>query len=98
MLENGTAKVLARAGIDASQITYAFFGLPCHGEDGAITPSLDAMPGSILGHDRYNCGNDMVCGWAGSLGAEDGINIVAGTGIHRLRPATRTLRARRRLG
>ena len=22
----------------------------------------------------------MVCGWAGSLGAEDGINIVAGTG------------------
>ena len=37
-------------------------------------------PRSILGHDRYACDNDMVCGWAGSLGAEDGINIVAGTG------------------
>ena len=80
VLANGTAKVLAGAGIDASRITYAFFGLPCHGEDAAITPSLDAMPGPILGHDRYTCDNDMVCGWAGSLGAEDGINIVAGTG------------------
>ena len=37
-------------------------------------------PRPILGHDRYACDNDMVCGWAGSLGAEDGINIVAGTG------------------
>jgi len=80
VLANGIAKVLAGAGVDASRITYAFFGLPCHGEDTAITPILDALPGSILGHDRYACDNDMVCGWAGSLGAEDGINIVAGTG------------------
>ena len=80
VLEQGIAEVLSRAGIDASQIAYAFFGLPCHGEDSAITPSLDALPRPILGHDRYACDNDMVCGWAGSLGAEDGINIVAGTG------------------
>lgn len=80
VLEQGIAEVLSRAGIDASQIAYAFFGLPGYGEDGAITPSLDAMPRAILGHDRYACDNDMVCGWAGSLGAEDGINIVAGTG------------------
>ncbi len=26
------------------------------------------------------CGNDMVCGWAGSLACADGINVVAGTG------------------
>jgi len=80
VLEQGIAEVLSRAGIHASQIAYAFFGLPAYGEDGAITPSLDALPRSILGHDRYACDNDMVCGWAGSLGAEDGINIVAGTG------------------
>ena len=80
VLEKGVAQVLAGAGIDASQLSYAFFGLPCHGEDGAITPQLDAMPRAILGHTRYTCDNDMVCGWAGSLGAEDGINIVAGTG------------------
>jgi N-acetylglucosamine kinase-like BadF-type ATPase len=33
-----------------------------------------------LHHDRYTCGNDMICGWAGSLGGADGINIVSGTG------------------
>ena len=38
------------------------------------------MPRAILGHDRYAVDNDMVCGWAGSLACEDGINIVAGTG------------------
>src|SRR5205085_7892259 len=37
-------------------------------------------PEPLLGHGRYRCGNDMVCAWAGSLGGEDGINIVAGTG------------------
>ena len=41
---------------------------------------LDALPEQLLGHRRYRCGNDMVCAWAGSLGGEDGINIVAGTG------------------
>ena len=41
---------------------------------------LDAMPEPLLGHRRYRCGNDMVCAFAGSLGGEDGINIVAGTG------------------
>ena len=80
VLAQGVAKVLAGAGIDASQVSYAFFGIPGYGEDSAITPLLDALPRPILGHDRYACDNDMVCGWAGSLGGEDGINIVAGTG------------------
>jgi len=80
VLANGVATILAGAGIDATQIAYAFFGLPCYGEDSKATPVLESMPASILGHHRYACDNDMVCGWAGSLGAEDGINIVAGTG------------------
>jgi N-acetylglucosamine kinase-like BadF-type ATPase len=80
VLAEGVAQVLARAGIQASQITHAFFGLPAYGEDSQVTPVLRALPASILGHERYTCDNDMVCGWAGSLGAEDGINIVAGTG------------------
>ena len=41
---------------------------------------LDGLPEPLLGHRRYRCGNDMICAWAGSLGGEDGINIVAGTG------------------
>jgi N-acetylglucosamine kinase-like BadF-type ATPase len=80
VLERGVADVLARAGQDPSQIAFAFFGLPAHGEDSKLTPVLDSLPASILGHARYAVGNDMVCGWAGSLACEDGINIVAGTG------------------
>ncbi|MES1262819.1 MAG: BadF/BadG/BcrA/BcrD ATPase family protein [Peristeroidobacter soli] len=80
VLADGVATMLANAGIDETQIAYAFFGLPAYGEDSKATPVLQSMPASILRHQRYTCDNDMVCGWAGSLGAEDGINIVAGTG------------------
>jgi N-acetylglucosamine kinase-like BadF-type ATPase len=80
VLAEGVVQVLSRAGIDASQIAHAFFGLPAYGEDNQATPVLRALPATILGHERYTCDNDMVCGWAGSLGAEDGINVVAGTG------------------
>jgi N-acetylglucosamine kinase-like BadF-type ATPase len=61
-------------------IGYAFFGLPAYGEDSQAAAVLQTYPAAILGHDRYACDNDMVCGWAGSLGCADGINIVAGTG------------------
>lgn len=80
ILADGVADVLQQTGIDAAAIRHAFFGLPAHGEDSAVTPRLDAMPGELLRHARYACGNDMVCGWAGSLACVDGINIVAGTG------------------
>lgn len=79
-LADGIGQVLQVAGNDAIDITYAFFGLPAHGEDSVATACLDALPGLILGHHRYACDNDMVCGWAGSLACTDGINIIAGTG------------------
>ncbi|AQR75057.1 N-acetylglucosamine kinase [Sphingomonas sp. LM7] len=79
-LDDGVAAVLAAAGANRDDVAHAFFGLPSHGEDSRITPALDALPGAILGHDRYQCGNDMICGWAGSLGGADGISITAGTG------------------
>jgi N-acetylglucosamine kinase-like BadF-type ATPase len=80
VLADGLAAVLARAGSDRGTIGYAFFGIPAYGEDSDAQPLLDAMPEPLLGHRRFRCGNDMVCAWAGSLGAQDGINIVAGTG------------------
>ncbi|KAF1727311.1 N-acetylglucosamine kinase [Pseudoxanthomonas japonensis] len=81
ILADGIATVLAQAGEqDTHAIAYAFFGLPAHGEDTQATARLDAIPAQVLGHDRYRCDNDMVCGWAGSLACGDGINIVAGTG------------------
>ncbi len=80
VLSEGVRAVLAAAGRTAGDITYAFFGLPAYGEDSEVQPVLDLMPEAVLGHRRYQCGNDMICGWAGSLAGADGINIVAGTG------------------
>jgi N-acetylglucosamine kinase-like BadF-type ATPase len=80
LLHEGVQAVLDKAGVSAKDVTFAFFGLPAHGEDSQVQPFLDVIPEAVLGHHRYACGNDMICGWAGSLGGEDGINIVAGTG------------------
>lgn len=80
LLNEGVHAVLSKAGASAKDIIFAFFGLPAHGEDSQVQPFLDVIPEAVLGHDRYACGNDMICGWAGSLAGEDGINIVAGTG------------------
>ncbi len=79
-LAQGVTDVCAQAGIESSDITAAFFGLPGYGEASADVEKLDAVPGKVLGHDRYSCDNDMVCGWAGSLAGEDGINVISGTG------------------
>jgi N-acetylglucosamine kinase-like BadF-type ATPase len=80
VLAEGVANVLGTANLTLADIGYAFFGLPAYGEDSRATAQLQVCPAAILGHDRYTCDNDMVCGWAGSLGCADGINIVAGTG------------------
>lgn len=80
VLEQGIAQVLAAAGAQAADIGWAFLGLPAYGENAQASKQLDAIPATILGHSRYTCDNDMICGWAGSLACADGINIIAGTG------------------
>lgn len=80
VLAQGISGICAQAGIDRSDIDRAFFGLPGYGEASGDVEQLDAMPGRALGHDRYSCDNDMVCGWAGSLAGADGINVISGTG------------------
>ncbi len=79
-LAQGLAATLAAARLQAGDISYAFFGLPAYGEDGATIAALDALPAPLLPAARYRCGNDMVCSWAGSLGCADGISVIAGTG------------------
>lgn len=80
LLHDGVHAVLGKAGARSEDVIFAFFGLPAHGEDSQVQPFLDGIPETLFGHRRYACGNDMICGWAGSLAGEDGINIVAGTG------------------
>src|SRR5882757_6101296 len=80
VLAQGIADICRQAGIAASDIDAAFFGIPGYGEASDDVERLDAVPANVLGHDRYSCDNDMVCGWAGSLACEDGINVISGTG------------------
>ena len=70
----------ADAGVGVASLGGAFFGLPAYGESSADLPELDAIPATFLGHDRYRCDNDAVCGWAGSLALAPGVNVVSGTG------------------
>ena len=80
VLREGVAEVCDRAGITPAELMYGFVGLPAYGEICADLPALDTAVRAAIGHDRFACGNDMVAGWAGSLGGVDGINIVSGTG------------------
>jgi N-acetylglucosamine kinase-like BadF-type ATPase len=80
VLAQGVSQICSQAGIASTDIEAAFFGIPGYGEASGDIERLDAVPERVLGHDRYSCDNDMVCGWAGSLACEDGINVISGTG------------------
>lgn len=79
-LTQGVITTIEKAGKTLGDITYAFFGLPAYGEDSTLIKTLDEMPSTLFSRDRYQCGNDMVSGWAAGFGCKDGINIVSGTG------------------
>lgn len=78
LLRDGVAETLRQAGIGPERVRGAFAGLPAHGEDSALLADFDGLLEGVLPRSRV--GNDMVCSWAGSLGGEDGISLVAGTG------------------
>lgn len=80
MLARGIEATLSQARVSEADLTFAFVGLPAHGEDSRLQSVLDAAPLQALPHGRFRCGNDMICGWAGALAGSDGINVVAGTG------------------
>lgn len=80
ILADGVDEICGQSGTPRDEIDFTVAGMPGYGEIAVDRAVLDAVPRRVLGHDRYLCVNDSVCGWAGSLGAADGINIVAGTG------------------
>ena len=80
LLHAAVHTLLAKAAVPAGAVDFAYFGLPSYGEDSALTAALDALPAGCLPAGHFRCGNDMVCGWAGSLAGGDGISVVAGTG------------------
>lgn len=80
MLVRGIQQTLRQAGVSESQLTYAFISLPSYGEDQSLIERLDALPLAALPGQRFRCGNDMVCAWAGALAGADGITVASGTG------------------
>lgn len=80
LLADAVCAVLTKAALHIKDLDFAFFGLPAYGEDTALVGALSRLPGRCLPAERYCCGNDMICGWAGSLLCADGISVVAGTG------------------
>jgi N-acetylglucosamine kinase-like BadF-type ATPase len=80
LLVTSVEALLAKAGVPARDVDFAFFGLPAYGEDRAASAAMDQLPARCLRAGTWLCGNDMICGWAGSLLCQDGINVVAGTG------------------
>jgi N-acetylglucosamine kinase-like BadF-type ATPase len=80
MLARGIEAACSQAGIAPAAIDFSFFGLPAYGEDSALLSAFDTAASPVLAREKYRCANDAVCGWAGALACEDGINIIAGTG------------------
>jgi N-acetylglucosamine kinase-like BadF-type ATPase len=80
MLARGIRTTLDKASLTESDLGFAFLGLPAYGEDSRLVTALDAAASPPLHPEQYCCGNDAVCGWAGALACQDGINVVAGTG------------------
>lgn len=80
MLARGIKATLSEGGVAVNDLSFAFIGLPSHGENSRLLSVLNEAASPTLPRTIYRCGNDMVCGWAGALAGADGINIVAGTG------------------
>jgi N-acetylglucosamine kinase-like BadF-type ATPase len=80
MLARGIGATLNHVALPSSSLDFAFLGLPAYGEDSRLLRALDAAASPPLQPGRYRCGNDAVCGWAGALACQDGINVIAGTG------------------
>lgn len=80
MLARGILATLKPVSLWPSSINFSFIGLPAYGEDSALLKALDTAASPTLQSERYRCGNDAICGWAGALSAQDGINVISGTG------------------
>lgn len=73
-------QMLAESGLQPDRIAGAAAGLPCYGEDPGADKELSAGVKSLLPGVRWGIYNDVELGWAGSLGLQAGIHVVAGTG------------------
>lgn len=72
--------VLGDAGITASEVTFSMFGLPVYGEVPGTEERIPAILRALLPAGGLRVANDAVVSWGGSLAAQPGVSVVAGTG------------------
>ncbi|MGO1368439.1 MAG: N-acetylglucosamine kinase [Senegalia sp. (in: firmicutes)] len=80
VLKEGVDDICESSNIKINDIDYSYLGIPGYGEISADMPILEDIIEDILKGTNFKIGNDSEVGWAGSLAAMPGINIVAGTG------------------
>ena len=80
VIKEGIEEILENSDISRNLIKGVFLGLPGYGEVKSVKHKIVEVVKSILGDIKYEIGNDVEVGLAGSLAGEDGINIVSGTG------------------
>ena len=80
VIKSGIYQVCKKANMNVKDIRYSVLGIPGYGEIEDDISIIDEIVADILETDRFQCLNDAIVGWAGSLGCKPGINIVAGTG------------------
>ncbi len=80
VFKEGIVDICTSAGIARADIRHAGIGCAGYGEVPGSEKSFNEVVAATLGHHNITAANDAVIGWAGSLGLEAGINMIAGTG------------------
>ena len=81
LMEDSCRQLLADGGVSAGDVTAAMLGLTVYGELPDTEETIPAaLKAALPGCGEILLENDSLPGWAGSLAARPGINIVAGTG------------------
>ena len=80
IMKLGVGEVCRKACIDPEEILYTFVAAPGYGQYPDTESYIDEGIREAIGSDRFKVANDCVNGWAGSLNAKPGINLVLGTG------------------
>lgn len=80
-IRKGIKEICYKCNSDIKDISYSCFGVPGLGDEIIRDiPVIEEVIGNILRGKDFICVNDVEVGWAGSLGCQSGIHLVAGTG------------------
>lgn len=80
VLKEGVSLLISKYEISRDSIGAIFLGLPGYGEIKSVKLKIEELVGRIFNDIKYEIGNDVEVGLAGSLAGKEGINIVSGTG------------------